>query len=548
MALPGQQPGRPAFRRMAVRARLAVALVGVLTAALLTTVVSTANAAEGDTVTVEQGQLRGTVGDGYRSFVGIPFAAPPTGDLRWKPPSEPASWSGTRSATTAGSDCAQNSVDASGNPTVGGSEDCLYLNVYTPHTAGKSLSDAPVLVWIHGGVFVLGSGSQYDPTTLVTEGNVIVVTVNYRLGPFGFLAHSDLDARGANSGVYGLLDQQAALRWVQDNIASFGGDSSNVTVAGESAGAMSICDQLLAPSSAGLFQKAVVMSGPCDVTPLRARSDAQAAGADFAAQLGCSSNTASCLRAETTADLLAASSELGLTAWTPVVDGSFLTTGAEGFRSGDYTKLPSIIGGVRDEAHVFVEQQFDGTGNPVTAAQYPDVLTGIYGSTNGPLVAAEYPAESYSSPSLALAAAQSDFSPTLPLGACSDLATYQATAPNAAVFAYEFADTAAPSASSALGTTAGAYHGSELQYLFTITGFGDGPDLSSTQATLAHQLRQYWANFARGADPNGRGLTSWPRYRSSSSVLAFAPSDGGGTRTVDIAARHNCSFWTELGY
>ena len=206
------------------------------------------------------GMVRGTVAPDHRLFAGIPYAAPPVGPLRWQPPAPAPAWQGVRDATRIGPRCLQ---DPGGDPEFGRQtdEDCLTLNVWTPPMRAGG-GQRPVMVWIHGGAFISGSAGIYDSRWLATRGDMIVVTINYRLGAMGFLAHPALGPAG-DVGNYGLADQQAALRWVRDNIAEFGGDPGKVTMAGESAGGMSVCDHLVAPESAGLFRSAIIQSGPC---------------------------------------------------------------------------------------------------------------------------------------------------------------------------------------------------------------------------------------------------------------------------------------------
>ncbi|MFE3027633.1 carboxylesterase family protein, partial [Nocardia tengchongensis] len=214
-----------------------------------------------DTVTIDSGALHGVMAQSYRLFNGIPYAAPPVGDLRWRPPAPVAPWSGVREARDSSPNCAQPTGLGGLRTTV---EDCLYLNVWTPRTLPADGHPLPVMVWIHGGSLQTGSGSMYGAAPLVSQpdGDAIIVTVNYRLGLFGFLAASALDD-GSGSGDYGLMDQQAALRWVNRNIAAFGGDPSHVTLDGESAGGLSICTHMATPSSKGLFQAAMLQSGLC---------------------------------------------------------------------------------------------------------------------------------------------------------------------------------------------------------------------------------------------------------------------------------------------
>ena len=207
------------------------------------------------------GLVRGADAAGVRSFLGLPYAAPPTGNLRWRPPQPAAAWSGVRDATKFGPSCPQSTV---GNPFLPPgpiSEDCLYLNVYTPASHSSGGGGRPVLVWIHGGGLVQDGARNYDGTKLAADG-AVVVTINYRLGALGFLAHPALASRpGGAAGNYGLMDQQAALRWVQRNIAHFGGDPRNVTIAGQSAGGLSVLAQMVSPGARGLFQRAIVQSG-----------------------------------------------------------------------------------------------------------------------------------------------------------------------------------------------------------------------------------------------------------------------------------------------
>jgi para-nitrobenzyl esterase len=220
----------------------AVARIGGDSPAAGRAVAGGGQARDGGVVRTRNGLVRGTVGNGFRSFVGIPFAAPPVGGLRWRPPQPARSWHGIRDATTTRSPCPALPTIIAGDSSKGGStnEDCLYLNVSTPSPARHRL---PVMVWIHGGGFVNGAGTDYDASVLTAKANAIVVTINYRLGPFGFLALPGLsaEARDRSSGNFGIQDQQAALQWVRRNIAGFGGDPRNLTIFGESAGGLSVC-------------------------------------------------------------------------------------------------------------------------------------------------------------------------------------------------------------------------------------------------------------------------------------------------------------------
>ena len=281
------------------RARLAAASCAALAA--LTLAAAGATAAQAGTgasgpglapvVTTGEGAVQGSTAGTVDEFLGIPYAAPPVGNLRWRPPAPPRDWHGVRNATQFGPSCPQ---ALTGNPLLPPgpiSEDCLYLNVYAPAVNSDDQGGRPVLVWIHGGGLVQDGARDYDGSELAADG-VVVVTINYRLGALGFLAHPALASRpGGAAGNYGLMDQQAALRWVQRNIARFGGDPDNVTIAGQSAGGLSVLAQMVSPGARGLFQRAIVESGTYQLTE-PSLAAAETAGQAFAAKAGCASDTA----------------------------------------------------------------------------------------------------------------------------------------------------------------------------------------------------------------------------------------------------------------
>lgn len=258
-----------------------------------------------DEIQVEQGRLHGVTEGAVRRFTGVPFAAPPVGDLRWAPPAPPASWSGVREATKPANICEQPSEGL--RPGQKPSEDCLYLNVTMP--SKPSAKPRPVLVFLHGGGFVGGSGGETDPRRMAERGDLIVVTPNYRLGVFGGFTHPALGRAGS----FFLQDQQAALAWVKANAAALGGDAGNVTLAGQSAGAMSVCSQLASPSAAGLFHKAIIASGSCvtnhpagalspelpTVSTWKSREEIDGISQSIATGLGCTDpkTALACLRA-----------------------------------------------------------------------------------------------------------------------------------------------------------------------------------------------------------------------------------------------------------
>ena len=459
------------------------------------------------------------------TFKGIPYAAPPVGGLRWKPPQPVASWTNVRACTEFGPSCPQSgggeepfSVPAlSAGKT---SEDCLYLNVWTP--AKSSKDRLPVMVWIHGGSFESGSGSMgiYDGTNLATHG-VVVVTINYRLGPFGFLAHPALSAESAQkvSGNYGLLDQVAALKWVKENIAGFGGDPQKVTAFGESAGAISILDLLVSPLSDGLFQRAIAESGILldsgfGVSTARTLKQGEDEGQQFAAQLGIDSSgdAAAQLRAKTPDELLAAADKLsaqtklvekGLV-WTPVADGYVLPDlPSELWVQGKQHKVPLLIGSNLDEGNAFL------SGLTVSAGQYQTVMHTIFGQFADQALAL-YPVKDNEDPLPKLSRMLTE------IGFAST-ARFAAEEQNtAATPAYVYQFTRVPLKSI---NKLGAFHAVEIPYVFGNANlFGLLGKLEDVDYQLSATMGGYWTRFAATGDPNGGGAPQWPRYDPASDL------------------------------
>jgi para-nitrobenzyl esterase len=477
------------------------------------------------------GQVRGVAAQNHRLFAGIPYAAAPVGQLRWAPPAAAPTWSGVRDATRPGPRCPQSPVTDAPST----SEDCLYLNVSTPLDTSAA---HPVLLWIHGGGFVGGSGDRYDPTRLVTEGNLVVVTINYRLGALGFLAHPAL-AHDGQVGNFGLLDQQAAMRWVHDNIAGFGGDPNRVTLAGESAGAMSVCDQLASPAAVGLFQAAIIQSGPC-----QAQGNATAAervSVNYAAALGCPdpAAAAACLRALPVARLTAPLSYYPLAGSGlpgPVTGGALLPTDPlTAMANGTAAKVPVLLGSTHDEFRLFLAQGYQATKRTVSPETYPALVSRTFPAAPSDAVQRRYPLSRFgNSAPLAFAAAVTDSAFACITGSIGNVMSR--TSP---VYAYEFADPNAPMPGGFVGTPfpLGAAHSFELPYLF---GMSDR-ELSPAQRQLADQMVGYWARFVATGNPNSSGQPEWPRYRPDGPVLSLASND---TKVINnFAEEHQCAFW-----
>jgi para-nitrobenzyl esterase len=480
------------------------------------------------------GAVRGLASGVVDEFLGIPYAAPPVGALRWRPPQHAARWSGVRDATQFAPHCPQPPTPF-GHASV--SEDCLFLNVFMP-SHQEAGSHHPVMVWIHGGALVTGESDDYIPTKLVEDG-ATVVTINYRLGALGFLAHPALADSNGQSGDYGLMDQQAALRWVQRNIAAFGGDPHNVTIFGESAGGLSTLSQVASPQARGLFEKAIVESGSYNLTQA-SLSSAETAGEAFAVRAGCASQTAACLRGLPVSTILANENATG---YTPNVNSEVLPeTLKTAFATGNFNRVPIINGTNRDEWRLFVALS-ELEGNPVTASNYQDMISSTLGvpPAVAAVIAAEYPLSAFPSPSIALGAVGTDA-----IFACPALAIDQSVSRFVPTFGYEFNDENAPeNFLPPVSFPYGAAHASEIQYLMDLPTVAFPGTLSAPQQQLATIMKAYWTNFAKLGFPFSPGTPFWLPFsnltqRMQSLVPAIPQTE------TDFANTHNCAFWAAL--
>jgi para-nitrobenzyl esterase len=487
------------------------------------------------------GLLRGLVAPDYRLFQGIPYAAPPVGPLRWQPPQPAPDWPGMLDASKPGAQCMQDTGHGlhTGKPT---SEDCLTLNVWTP-APGQVTGKQPVMVWIHGGGFVNGSGDIYYSRWLAAKGRIVVVTINYRLDALGFLAHPSL---GSPEGIgdYGLADQQAALRWVRDHITDFGGDPAKVTIAGESAGGMSVCDHLVAPGSAGLFRAAIIQSAPCQAQASLAT--AQRASSQYAVEAGCPdpATAAVCLRALPATALTSPLwySHIGDSDAVsgPVIGTATLPVGpVAAFAAGRAAHVPVLIGTNHDEFTMFTGLRYLRLGRGIGAAEYLGMLTDIFGA-DGRAVLAHYPPDRYGGDvSLAYSAAATDG-----VFACVTDRMADALGRRAPVYAYEFDDPHAPAPDPLRHTPfpVGASHSLELRYLFNV---GGAPPLDSGQRMLSEQMIGYWSQFVAKGAPEAAGQPDWPVMASSSGPRMSLRPDGARVMST-FAESHQCSFWASL--
>jgi carboxylesterase type B len=481
-------------------------------------------------VTTDNGRVRGENVDGVQAFRGMPYAAAPVGALRFAPPAPARRWRGTLDATGLTPPCPQ--LPSSNGPQTL-DEDCLKLDVWRPR--GGSRAERPVLVFIHGGGNTNGSGGQQHPFKMVRQTGTIVVTFNYRLSILGWLALPAMDAayRG-DSGNIGVLDQQAALRWVQANIERFGGDPTNVTLGGESAGGWGVCANLVSPGSAGLFDRAVIESITCT---FRERQAALAQGEAIARSLGCTdpATVVACLRGKDTLALLQA--------WRgdarPVVGGSAVPQAPmTAIDAGDYNRVPVIWGNTYDEF------SFVMLGNPdMTPAELRAAVAARY-PTHVDAILAEYAGAR--SPTWAYSAHVSD--PFI----CGQNDQAGRLSRSTLVWYFEWNDQDPPPE---VGITLniGAYHSGELQYLYGFSTRTDGTPkqsrgLDAAERRLSTEMIGYWGAFAAKGNPNHRGALEWPRFDLRRPfIMRFAPDATAVVAGSRFDADHHCAFWRSLG-
>ncbi len=445
---------------------------------------------------VTGGTVQGTVEHGVAVFKGIPFAAPPIGDLRWKAPQPVIPWGGVKQTRAVALPCAQ----GSGAPG-GSSEDCLYLNVWT--AAISPAETRPVMVWIHGGGFDSGdaSSTDFDGARFAQDG-VVLVSIAYRLGAFGFLAHPELrQESGKSSGDYGLEDQIAALQWVKRNIQRFGGDAQRVTIFGESAGAMAVSLLAGSPAARGLFQRAISESGGVFAQPARpgqrggpllSLESAEKTGRDFLESLGVTGIQAARILS-TERIFHATSAGPGFKFW-PVLDGNILTApNAELYRAGRFNDVPILLGSNSGEGA--------GTAPPNTSAKSFSEIGKDAPQACAPGIAAVLALYAHDTDAAAVQSFE-DLSRDSDHGWNSwTWARLHARKGRSKIFLYYFDVT--PS-----GSTAGALHGSEVPYVFGRPSAVARMD----DARISDLMRRYWINFAKSGDPNGPGLPAWPVF------------------------------------
>jgi len=462
-------------------------------------------------VTTTSGDVQGLTSGGSCAFLGIPYAAAPVGGLRWQRPQAAAAWAPVvLDAVVPPPSCAQLN-NRTGAPQ--GLEDCLKLNIWTPNPLPPS---APVIVWFHGGSFVNASANfaPQNGAALAASTGAIIVAPNYRLGPFGFLRHTALASEDPAAGNYGLLDQRAALMWVRDQIAAFGGDPNNVTIAGQSAGGHSVALHLVSPTSAGLFHRAIMQSGFASVR-WRTAADARTQGDEFAAALGCTSvdpaTVVACLRSTSSSAVLLARPpalfeqviESGQTQWTPIVDGVEVPDQPRAlFEQGAFARVPIILGTTRDEGWTWVNRSFPTS---LTEEKYADTLQTEFGS-DAPAILSEYAVGAFSSPKDALVQLVGDIEYVCEARRIARL--IEATKTPVYLYSFESeVDAVSPDR---------VAHGMDVNFVF---GNNFGPPsnyvLNADDVALFGAISGYWTRFAATGNPNvdSPDAVYWPAFK-----------------------------------
>jgi carboxylesterase type B len=525
--------------------RWAVGALAVISVALGCAACGGATAAprRGPVVATLSGRARGLVVRGVDEFLGIPYAAPPAGRLRWRPPRPAPRWTGVRAFVRPPSRCAER---GGGVRTMSVSENCLHVSVYRPH--GTTARDRlPVLFWIHGGGLSAGSSQQYDGSLFVRTDHIEVVVIDYRLGAFGYLDLPGLPGGAAVSGDYGLLDQEAALRWTRENIARFGGDPRRITIAGESAGGYSVCALLTSPPVRGLFSAAIMESGSCNSdTPARARLRALA----FARSAGCArareAAVVRCLRGRSVRRLL--EDRRYPPGRLPIAGGRALPVApAAQVARGRFARVPILIGTNRDEGRLF-----SARFALASRRRYLAVLRADYGLEAGEVLAA-YRWSSFPEPyrtAYAIGAVWTDSAFKLGIGGCAEQNLAHAFARRVPTWFYEFDVRSTPPLNEKIsGYRWGAAHVMELPYMWP--SYQDGDDiyakLSAPQRELSRWMVRYWGAFVRDGRPAVGGQTPWPEYGRTGELLSLRP--GSASTPIpgaQFAAEHRCSFWNAL--
>jgi len=488
--------------------------------------------------------IKGFEHDGVVEYRGIPFAKPPVGDLRFEPPLDVTAWRKPLRADHWRSACPQSARFHQTDESL--DEDCLYLNIALNNSTEKN---RPVMVWFYGGAYVGGSANLYRLDWLASHTNAIIVAGNYRVGALGFLSHPDLNP--ATSSSVGLLDQRKTLDWVKRNISRLGGDPNNITIAGESAGAVSVCLHLASPmNDEHTFAKAIVQSGAC-LNPLPTQSQLNANGLDFAVRLGCRAHDLACAKRQPIRKILAVQSEMTSQnpySFIPGVGSAFLPQApSERFRSGNFVTVPVLNGGNQDEYTLYVGYQV-ASGQVIDDTHFHSAAEAVYGDHTDAILTEYATDKDYLSltPQQRLGRLESDYMPPGVLSQCLMLSTAAVLSKYTTVFEYEFTDRNGPPQMTPEPFKLGAVHAGELPYLFPHISHNsrlDGPDLSPESQKLSDVMLRYWGAFMRTGRPQDNGLMDWPSFAQEQFVMDLNPQHLGQRSAYQI---HHCDFWNRI--
>lgn len=489
------------------------------------------------TVSTDAGQVHGAAkvldGSSAEIFLSIPFAAPPVGSLRWKPPARVKAWQGVRDASAMPPLCPQGNAQ-----NMKGSEDCLYLNVYRP-SGTRTNARLPVMVYAYGGGNVAGGAAAFDGTRMAAENGIIVVVPNYRIGALGFLNHPAI-APLEQGGNFGVMDTIAALEWVQRNITAFGGDPSRVTLASQSSGSTNTCRLLVDPNTSGLFHAATLLSEDC-VHDVDTPQEAGIRADNFAKAVGCdkAKDITGCLRSKTAEQIVAAGGKGPQgSGWNPTAT----TPAAQLIAAGQWRRVPILLGSTREEGR--------SSGVPFSRFNVPDYenwVRRLVGSTRASEVLAAYPASKYPGP-FAIPYVVGEVitdSGMRGLGGCPNIALGKALSDQIPTYYYRFEDPNPPAPKTPVGYEYRASHGFETMYMWGPNR--TTPPLSEPQIILSNEMIRYWGAFVRNHNPAVAGQQGWPRLTANGKFLALRPGGKSTERSMMQLEKDNqCSLWNTM--
>lgn len=477
-------------------------------------------------IKLDTGSAKGTVRQDVEQFLGLPYAAPPVQQLRWAPPQKPKKWQGVRDASVLPTRCPQSQK---GLATGVDHEDCLYLNLYRP--AQKSKASRAIYLYVHGGGAVAGSASDVDGSELAKQGDIIVITINYRLGALGFM-NSELiakDAVNSKVGNYALMDVKAALEWTKRNARAFGGDPGKITLGGESAGGTVLCPLMTSPDAQGLFRSAIISSDDClhDIDTLE---QAHNRARELAQKLNC--NDVQCLRDKASSEIVAAG---GFAAPTTEPETAYDLIAQKKWRP-----IPVLVGANREEGRIagpsfkhVDREKFEAWLNTLVMPSQKEKILKRYGD----LYAQEKNPYPYITSELITDSGMRG------LGGCSSMQLAKNIASQSPVFFYEFADPNAPFAVADFNFQFGSPHSAEIPYVWPGTAQPRSAQFTPEQKRLSEQMIRYWTNFIKYNNPNGEGLPLWSSLAETQQYIELSPQRSGEKGVVDYEQYHRCDLW-----